>query len=306
MENITYAAVSLFLLFGVMFILMRYLQEGKIIRLGSLERAAKGPAQEPLESAVFEQLRMLEEEIQEVHHQLWGVRESLKSTLTDKAQMTAGEQQQVVQALKAQLQDQASESILSEIQQRVQELVKKDSQLRDMTVQFAKTVGRLEQEVSALTRRGNLNLALGIMTTVIGLAILGYIVFSASISLSEPNPWSVAAYYLPRITLVIFLEVFAYFFLRLYKASLMDIKYFQNEMTNVEAKYVAARLALGSSDDGVHRDVISTLSKTERNYVLNKGQTTVDLELEKIERGAMRESLKALSDAVQGSKKQKS
>jgi len=39
------------------------------------------------------------------------------------------------------------------------------------------------------------------------------------------------------------IELFAYFFLKLYKSDLSEIKYFQNELTNVEMRYAAVRLA---------------------------------------------------------------
>lgn len=40
------------------------------------------------------------------------------------------------------------------------------------------------------------------------------------------------------------IELFAYFFLSLYRTSLQKIKYFQNELTNIEAKQIALRAAL--------------------------------------------------------------
>lgn len=39
--------------------------------------------------------------------------------------------------------------------------------------------------------------------------------------------------------MVIFVEIFAYFFLSLYKSSLNEIKFHQNELTKLEMKYIA-------------------------------------------------------------------
>lgn len=92
---------------------------------------------------------------------------------------------------------------------------------------------------------------LGILTTVTGLSILGYYVFHAQPS--GQDPWLFTTHFLPRLTLVVFIEIFAYFFLRLYKSSLTEIKYFQNEMTNIEAKFIALYIAL-ESDNQETRD----------------------------------------------------
>ena len=92
----------------------------------------------------------------------------------------------------------------------------------------------MRSEVSALSRRGNLNLSLGIATTIIGLIILGYFVLEID-SIPE-DKMAFIAHFIPRLSLVVLIEVFAYFFLKLYKSSLSEIKYFQNEMTNAEAK----------------------------------------------------------------------
>lgn len=81
----------------------------------------------------------------------------------------------------------------------------------------------------------------------------------------------------------VFIEVFAYFFLRLYKSSLSEIKYFQNEMTNTEAKLAALKCSLAPVESEAMSHEIKALSETERNAVLEKGQTTAEIEKAKIE-----------------------
>jgi len=86
------------------------------------------------------------------------------------------------------------------------------------------------------------------------------------------------SYYLPKLSLVLFVEVFSFFFLRLYKESLDEIKYFQNELTNAELRFLAMEAALlegGAS--AVLASVIRGLAATERNFILKKGESTVDL-----------------------------
>ena len=57
------------------------------------------------------------------------------------------------------------------------------------------------------------------------------------------------AYYAPRLTLSIFIEFFSFFFLRLYKTGISEIKYFQNELTNAELKFIAVEKAIMTEKD---------------------------------------------------------
>ena len=57
-----------------------------------------------------------------------------------------------------------------------------------------------------------------------------------------------------------------------------------------------------SGDEDTVRNVLNTLSKTERNFVLNKGQTTIEIENEKGEQSTMKEIVKAFAGGA-GSRK---
>jgi hypothetical protein len=80
------------------------------------------------------------------------------------------------------------------------------------------------------------------------------------------------------MSLVVFIEIFAFFFLRLYRSSLDEVKYFQNELTNVEMRLVALEAALVLGHSGALDTTINQLARTERNSILKKGESTVDLE----------------------------
>jgi hypothetical protein len=70
-----------------------------------------------------------------------------------------------------------------------------------------------------------------------------------------------------RISLVAFIEIFAYFFLRLYRYSIFEIKYFQNETTNAEFRVVALEAALLTEDKEIIKKICADMSKTERNFI---------------------------------------
>ena len=104
--------------------------------------------------------------------------------------------------------------------------------------------------------------------------------------------------FMPRLSLVILIELFAYFFLKLYKSSLSEIKYFQNELSNFEAKYVSLRIAIMDKDRGVFDEVIKTLARTERNYILEKGQSTVGLERAKFDQDHFLDAINSLPEKI--------
>ena len=109
--------------------------------------------------------------------------------------------------------------------------------------------------------------------------------------------------FIPRISIVFLVELFAYFFLNLYKSSLAEIKYYQNEMTNIEAQYTALLVALEKDDDQLKADILIQMAKTERNFVLSKGQTTVDLQQRTVDNETMNQFAQWFQKLVPGSTK---
>ena len=155
---------------------------------------------------------------------------------------------------------------------------------------------RLTEEISALSRRGNLNLVIGMVISIVGICYLGWKMFVApTIQASNRD---LLAYFIPRATFTILIEAVAFFFLNLYRTSLHEIKYFQNELTNVEARLLAVNLMLYPGDAENLSSFASDLMKTERNFILQKGQTTVDLEREKLVGGMMRDSVIAFKQLL--------
>jgi hypothetical protein len=97
----------------------------------------------------------------------------------------------------------------------------------------------------------------------------------------DPNgiylSWGGAMEFLPRLSIVLIIEVFSYFFLRLYKSSLAEIKYFQNEATNIEHNFVDLEAAISIEDKTLIEKCIYTFLAVERNPVMGKNQTTREI-----------------------------
>ena len=161
---------------------------------------------------------------------------------------------------------------------------------------FESITRRLSTEISALSRRNATNLAFGITTATLGILFISTAIFD-----SRTPPASLEAFslqFIPRLCLVILIELFAYFFLRLYRDGLAEIKYFQNELTNIESRRIALDAAEKCGDSKAREKVISIIAKTERNGILEKGQTTAAIQLAALEQKTSSGVLKALTDVL--------
>ena len=105
--------------------------------------------------------------------------------------------------------------------------------------------------------------------------------------------WRYMVHFVLRFSFAIFIETFAYFFLRLYRNSLDDIKYYQNEITNIEARWGAMRVARDTNDKALMKIALEGLSKTERDAVLKKGETTIGLERDRLDKNEIMELFRA-------------
>lgn len=146
-------------------------------------------------------------------------------------------------------------------------------------------VERLQAEVTALGKRANVNLVIGILVSALGLVVLTWFVVAATAELSAGlNTADAAVRFAVRLSLAIFIQVFAYFFLRLYRYSLFEIKYFQNEITGAQFRLLGLLTAIQSKDNKVIEKTALEMLKTERNFILKKGETTLALQKDQLER----------------------
>lgn len=218
--------------------------------------------------------------------------------------LTEEQKSSIVDSLRTQIQSEASTAMIEEFEERYQKDSEKKLALHELYSQFSQTRDRLNKEVSSLGWRGNLNLTLGILISIVGVGTLWSFINSINFNPEKITSYiSFAGYFVPRLSLVILIELFAYFFLNLYRSSLSEIKYFQNELTNVEMKYIALTMALSVENSKVYDQVVIGFSATERNFVLNKGQSTIELEKAKIEKESLSEIASKVSDIIHKSKK---
>lgn len=187
--------------------------------------------------------------------------------------ISEGDRASIVGDLKQRLSDTATEEFLTELKARVRDADHRNS----ITERSESSLKRIYLEIDSLGRRGTLNLSIGVVMALVGVSLLGYIVLNGTTELSS-SVSSLATHFVPRLTVVILVELFSFFFLRLYKSSLDEIKYFQNEATNLELRFTALDAALHFGDEALRAKVIDSLLQTDRNPMLLTGMSTRELE----------------------------
>lgn len=174
------------------------------------------------------------------------------------------------------------DSLFEKIRINYEDRLIDDNKSRILERELVEVKFRINQETSRTARNANLNLLIGFFTTFMAIFILGYSLWTTpSSSTTSVNEF--AYHFLPRFTLSLFIELFSFFFLRIYKKNLEDIKYLNNERTNIDLKLLALKCAMSIKDDDAIRNVINELSKTERNFILKKDESTVEIEKTKVE-----------------------
>ncbi|HAS8556603.1 TPA: hypothetical protein I7776_21585, partial [Vibrio vulnificus] len=229
------------------------------------------------------------------HEQLQSELQDLRNKVLNRSHesevLSDDEKAELVANIKDNIVNDSSNELLNHLEERLQSEVKREYLLSNIRQQCEQVRQRLESEISALGRRGNLNLVIGVFTTIAAVTILATTVLDSAQKLDGND---LVAYYTPRLTLSIFIEIFSFFFLKLYKTGLSEIKYFQNELTNVELKFIALEKAYVIDNEESIKHVIKELMLTERNFKISKGESTVDLEKHKVDQAGNQKLLDSL------------
>ena len=165
----------------------------------------------------------------------------------------------------------------------------------DVHTAFLKIEERLLSEMKAVGKRSNLNLIIGSVVALIGWGLLLWFVFDVHDNKLEG--WKLLNAFLPRLSIIIIIEMFSYFFLKLYRESMDRIRYYQNELTNIETKKTAILVACMVENDNEHKkSLIENLISVERNIFLKKGETTIELEKIRMDNSFGNNVLKYIKD----------
>lgn len=162
-----------------------------------------------------------------------------------------------------------------------EEKILKDHIYREISSHISLTEKRIKSEILLLQKRANSNLLIGTSTAIAALTFMIYSIIGMNY---ESNTYlKFIIYFLPRFTLIIFIQIFSFYFLKLYRTSLNEVKYYQNELTNLELKFISLRsLLLGKNSEKIEQALFEFI-KIDRNPVLKDSEKTIGIELLKSE-----------------------
>jgi hypothetical protein len=215
-----------------------------------------------------------------------------KSFSSQRGEILPEERTQVIREIVEKINQTLSEEFVKAVDAKYASAIVRSNEANGLIADFENLKKRLQAAITYLEQRGNVNLAIGIATTLGAIAGLYYIVFQGGPT--DKDLFSILSHYIPRVSFVIFVEVFAYFFLRLYKNNVEDVKFYHNELTSIDAKLIALRSSFLTKDEALLKAITTTLSKVERNHILKRGETTVEIERTKLEGKGMHDSLKQM------------
>ncbi|MFL9481935.1 hypothetical protein ACI6Q2_04100 [Chitinophagaceae bacterium LWZ2-11] len=159
---------------------------------------------------------------------------------------------------------------------------------------------KIKSQIDRLENNSNLNLIIGIITTTIAIILLAISIFNQT---ELKTSIELASHYIPRVSTVIFVEIFSFFFLRLYKNNLSEIKYFQNEITNLNFKISSLKTAIKLKDSNIISEIIRNFSLTERNFILKKDESTEKIEIQKMDTASSSNYFQSLSELIKSVRK---
>ena len=151
----------------------------------------------------------------------------------------------------------------------------------DLYTAFIGSEDRLKDELKSNSKRATINLSIGSAIGVIGIFILVWFVydlFKGNINADKTQILHSIETFGARLCIVFLIELFSYFFLKLYKDCIERTRYYQNELTNIESKKIAI-LASAILEDTQHTKlIIENMLCVERNFIIPKECTTLELE----------------------------
>lgn len=163
---------------------------------------------------------------------------------------------------------------------------------------------RIKDECNRLNKQAIINLFLCFFIAFVLMTVITYTsIFSTELN----NTGSFEVFivrYLPRIVAVIGLLTMFLYFTRLYKANILDVKYYQNELTNIEVMQVAWQTAIVNNDKDALTKLMTEFSIIDRNKIISKEQTSIEIERIKLENELNKDYLSKVYELLSISRKQ--
>ncbi len=167
--------------------------------------------------------------------------------------------------------------------------VLKGTDINSLASFYESTTLRINKEINRQKWLSWLNLCIGITTSIIAIYFL-----LTNFSTKPTSFYDLA----PRISIPLLIEIFSFYFLNLYRKNQDEIKFWNNEKTNLDLKLFALSMVIDDeeiNDKEFMQKTAMELLKTERNNTLRKDETTVELEKMRLENTTLDSFLNKLS-----------
>ena len=171
---------------------------------------------------------------------------------------------------------------------------------RDVINIFGDTEKRIKQEISNLNKRANINLIIGGLVALFGIVALVTFLLTPQFQNMERGIALLIVHWVARLSLVSLVELFAFFFLKIYKTELLTIQYYQDELTSIESRKIALMFSVIYEKENNISKSIESLVNIDRNAKMDVNQTTVDLEKLRTENSFIKSQIDNMGDIIKG------
>lgn len=172
--------------------------------------------------------------------------------------------------------EQLSQEVIDTFEEKGNKELKVEKRYNQIIENFLNIEERINSEVRSLNKKANVNLAIGVVTTFITVIFLIFLSINDSYEFKD---WlTFLTFYIPKLTLVIFIELFSFYFLKLYRSNLNEIQYYQNEMTDIDFRIIALKTGLLSEDEDNLKFILGELLKVNHNPIIKKDESSIELE----------------------------
>ncbi len=173
-----------------------------------------------------------------------------------------------------------------------------DAEREQITSVFVGHMLHLQGEIASIRRRSNSLFRAGLVFYSISIFILtiASILYVAELNSStsmQPSSLSLA-----HIVASASVGLIATFLMCHHWFCRREARYYNNELTNVAMKFVGLRAAMFGQEPDDFTYAARTLASTERNFILEKEQTTVDLAQAQLDQDSWHAIFKLFSSVV--------
>ncbi|UWQ00844.1 hypothetical protein K3X44_09985 [Aliiroseovarius crassostreae] len=175
--------------------------------------------------------------------------------------------------------DRSAKQINVGLFQTFREKFSEELKLDEWRIQLDRSLERLYdgllRERNVVSTRSGVNLLIGILLGGAGVWFLYLSIPSSNVI----DGWNAghSVQYGMRVVLAFFIHFLCFFFLALYRNGLQEIKFFRNELSNVDYIMAGLSVAHASKDSATIHQIALVLAKMERNFILKKGEATAGM-----------------------------